>query len=262
MSISVIVTTYNRPEALKQVLLGLGAQACLPGQVLVADDGSAPATRAMIEALLPGLPFHLVHVWQPDEGFRAAAIRNKAIAASTGDYLVCLDGDCIPDPHFLADHLALAEAGSFFQGKRVLVDQALSPAFRYSDVSRRSRLFKWALAAHLGNPWHLIRLTWWPALYSTRLSGIRSCNMGFARQDIVAVNGFDEDYVGWGREDSDLAQRFFNHGLQKKEHPFMAVCFHLWHADHDRGGLADNDKRLAAVRASNRSRCANGLVKD
>jgi glycosyltransferase involved in cell wall biosynthesis len=259
MSISVIITTYNRPDALKQVLLGLAGQTRLPDEAIVADDGSGPATRQTIGAIASALPYRLVHVWQPDEGFRAAAIRNKAIAASMGDHLVCLDGDCIPDRHFIADHLALAEPGSFFQGKRVLVERDLAATFTHEDVGRRRRLCKWALGGHLGNSWHLVRLPRFPAFYSRRLTGIRSCNMSFARRDIEAVNGFNEQFEGWGREDSELALRLFQLGLKKKTHPFMAVCYHLWHRQWPRDHLAVNDDRLREAVARGAFFCPKGL---
>ena len=121
MKVSVIVTTYNRPDALKKVLDGLLHQTRFPSEILVADDGSNDATRQMLEVYIRYPQIRILHVRQEDKGFRAARIRNKAVVASKGDYLILLDGDCIPEKHFVQDHESLAQKGCFFQGKRVPV---------------------------------------------------------------------------------------------------------------------------------------------
>jgi len=259
MQLSVIMTTYNRPDALRRVLEGLAGQTRLPDEVIIADDGSGPATRAAIKAFQNESPYALEHVWHTDRGFRAAAIRNKAINRSRGDYLVCLDGDCIPDSHFIADHLKLAQHGCFLQGKRILIAKQQAAIFSFREIATPLRKLKWLLQSGIGNRHHLIRLPFFPAFRSRSLSGIRSCNMGFFRDDIYAVNGFNEDFEGWGREDSELAVRFFNYGLQRKSHAFAAICFHLWHAENDRTRLGGNDALLAQMRAGQTYTCARGL---
>ena len=203
-------------------------------------------------------PWPLSHVWQEDRGFRAAGIRNRAILASTGNYIVLLDGDCIPDRHFVHDHCQLARPGFFFQGKRVLVGKKLAEGFTARSAnSRRLGLF---FSRDIENAHHLIRLPLFPTLTTTRLGGIRSCNMGFFRKDIFAVNGFNTDFTGWGREDSELAVRLYRYGLKRREHPFRAVCFHLWHPENPRGGLERNDNLLRDAQASGHYECKNGLV--
>ena len=259
MRISVIVTTYNRPEALQRVLAGLADQSRAPDEVIVADDGSGPETTRQVEAFAGRSSLRVDHVWQPDEGFRAAAIRNAAVRRAAGDYIVFLDGDCIPAAHFVADHLRLAQTGHFFQGGRVLVSRRLADRF---DPAHRRRRDLWAdlVRGDLGNGHRLLHLPAWPARCSRRLSGIRSCNLAVFRSDLYAVNGFNEDFVGWGREDSELAVRLFRFGLKRKSHPFMAACFHLWHPDNDRSRLADNDRRLARRISGAGWVCANGLA--
>jgi hypothetical protein len=182
------------------------------------------------------------------------------VAAASGDYLVFLDGDCIPDRHFVSDHLALAEPGSFFQGKRVLVDETTSDTFDITDCASFSRLVCHALSGRLGNAHHIFRIPFVPGLKKTRrLSGIRSCNMGVFRTDVVAVNGFNHGFEGWGREDSEFAVRLFKHGLARKEHPFRAVCYHLWHPENFRTRLSNNDRLLQAAMAADTCVCRNGL---
>ncbi|WP_373499836.1 glycosyltransferase family 2 protein [Desulfococcus sp.] len=258
MKISIIVTTYNRPEALAAVLEGLRRQTEPPGEVIVADDGSGPETAGTVREAAGRMPWPLSHVWQEDRGFRASAIRNRAILACTGSYIVLLDGDCIPDRHFVGDHRALAQPGFFFQGRRVLVGKGMAGRFTASQANAgRLRLF---FAREIENAHHLIRLPWFPALTTTRMGGIRSCNMGFFRGDIFAVNGFNADFTGWGREDSELALRFYRLGLKRKDHPFRAVCFHLWHPENPREGLERNETLLRDAMASEDYECKNGLV--
>jgi glycosyltransferase involved in cell wall biosynthesis len=261
MQLSVIMTTYNRPGVLQRVLEGLAQQTRLPDEVIIADDGSGTETADVIECFKKTSPFILEHVWHADQGFRAATIRNKAIRKSTGAYLVSLDGDCIPDRWFIADHLKLARQGAFFQGKRILVGKALSQTFTFRDIDTFYKKMKLLFAPGIGNRHHLARIPFFPVATSKNLSGIRSCNMGFHRDDIFAVNGFNEDFNGWGREDSELAVRLYNYGLKRVTHAFAAVCYHLWHAENDRSGLARNDALLKWGIEKGATVCANGLEK-
>jgi glycosyltransferase involved in cell wall biosynthesis len=260
MKTSVIVTTYNRPDVLRKVLDGLRHQSVLPDEVIVADDGSGPPTGEMLRTLKNDSPYPLHHVWQEDKGFRAAGIRNKAILHAQSEYLISLDGDCIPGKYFIADHRRLAERGSFFQGKRILVKKSLASSFTHKDANSVMALFKYAVTNRIRNRHHIIRVTHFPATVSTRLGGIKSCNMGFFRDDLFAVNGFNQDFVGWGREDSELAIRLFAYGLKRKGHQFMAICFHLWHEENKRDRLPINDELLQNAVLKNGYICNNGLV--
>ena len=258
--ISVIVTTYNRPRALAQVMAGLAGQSLLPDQVVVADDGSGEATQFLIADLADRMPFAFDNAWHPDQGFRAAKIRNAAIRRATGNYLVFLDGDCIPHRHFVRDHLHLARPGTFFQGKRVLVERGLADAFGWSQANGFWYRLKALLSGNLGNAHHLIRCPWLPAMTSPGLAGTRSCNLGIFRSDLVAVNGFNEAFEGWGREDSELVARLYKFGLKRRTHPFMAVCFHLWHPENSRRRLAENDAILNEAISSDDYFTPDGLV--
>lgn len=260
MKTSVIISTYNRQDMLRKVLDGLRHQTTMADEIIIADDGSTSETAEMINKTAINFPTVIRHVWQKDRGFRAAKIRNKAIKKSSGDYLISLDGDCIPEKHFIEDHINLAENGYFFQGKRVLVGEKKVQSFTYLDINSRSKLLKLVFSPHLSNKHHLLRLPFFPAVSSKRLSGIKSCNLAFFRKDIYSINGFNQDFVGWGREDSELAVRLYKFGLKKKEHPFKAICFHLWHRENDKKQLPRNDKRLQEAIESNGYFCANGLV--
>ena len=257
MTVSVIVTTYNRHRALERVLDGLAHQTRLPDDIIIADDGSDQRTRACIESARKKMACPIRHEWQPHEDFRAARIRNKAIKASANDYIIFLDGDCIPDKHFVADHCLLARPGFFTQGKRVLVSENLAPRFnqRFLDKNRLALLF----CKGLDNKHHLLRLPWLPAISSRRLSGVKSCNLAMDKKDLYAVNGFNEAFSGWGREDSELVVRLFNHGLKRQDHAFAAICYHLWHPANPRHRIDHNDRLLAQAIASADPVCEHGL---
>lgn len=260
MKVTVIVTTYNNPEYLSKVLSGLFSQKRLPDELIVADDGSGEETSLTIKDLGTIAPFPLLHVWHEHKGFRAAEIRNKAIKQSSGDYIILLDGDCIVNSSFVSDHLLLAERGCFIQGKRVHVNKKAVAEFSHKDAGSFPALAKMALTGKISNIHHIVRLPEILSIKNKTLKGIKACNMSFYRDDIVAVNGFNEDFVGWGNEDSELACRFFKYGLSKKVQAFMAICFHLWHTTNK--PLADSNKEiLMATMRTEGYICKNGLFK-
>ncbi len=261
MNVSVIVPTYNRPKALKKVLDGLVNQTCLPHEIIIADDGSTRETARMLTPYLAQSDILVHHVWQEDQGFRAALIRNKAILKSTGEYLLLLDGDCIPEKHFVADHLGMAEEGCFFQGKRVLVNQKIVDRFDHRDMGSFLKLMVYLMTAGISNGHHLLRIPFFPSYKVEKLSGVRSCNMGLFKKDVEAVNGFNHDFTGWGREDSEFVIRLFRYGLKRKENPFKAICYHLWHRENPRNNLEKNDIILENAVASSAFFCESGLTK-
>ncbi len=259
MKVSVIVTTYNRPDALKKVLEGLIHQTRRPDEIIVADDGSGEETAAMLVPYLARKDLRILHVWQEDDGFRLSRSRNKAILASRGDYIVIMDGDCIPESRFIEDHENLAEEGCFFQGKRVLVNSSVEKSFVFNDIQSTSRMLWYALSGKISNAHHIFRIGFFPSYRTAKLSGVRGCNTGFFRKDLVAVNGYNMEITGWGREDSEIVIRLYNYGLKRKENPFKAICYHLWHPENSRNNLRKNDEIMEDTRAVGGYACSSGL---
>jgi glycosyltransferase involved in cell wall biosynthesis len=235
---SVVVTTYNRNDALKAVLRALNQQTDGSFDVIVADDGSEPNASAISEE------FGAKHVWQPHNGFRAAAIRNRAVEASRGDYLVFLDGDCIPRPSFIRHHRALAEAGWFVTGNRALLSQqATASVLSSADPLRQN----WPLHRVRGGINRLSPFLTLPIprkRLATEWKGAQSCNLGIWRSDFDRVGGFDEAYQGWGYEDSDFVVRLIHAGVKRKDGRFATGVVHLWHPQNDRTSTARNLERL------------------
>jgi glycosyltransferase involved in cell wall biosynthesis len=263
--VSVIVTTYDREDALAAVLAALSRQSDNRFEVVVADDGSGPATAAVVDDWRSRLGVPLGHVWQPHRGFRAAEIRNRAILTCRGDYCVFLDGDCIVSPDFLAIHCRLAERGWFVTGNRVLLSPRLTAAVLREDLRPEAwNLSQWMGERRRGGVNRLagvLRLPLGPLrkLESRRWRGARSCNLAVWRSDLERVDGFDASFSGWGREDSDLLIRLLHCGLRRKDGRFATGVIHLWHPDADRAQLAANDARLDAVLHSDRTRAQLGL---
>jgi len=236
-------------------------QTRLPDEVIIADDGSGDDIAQVATGFLEIAPFPVFHVWHEDKGFRAAKIRNEAIKKATGEYIVILDGDCIPNRHFMYDHMALAEEGFFVQGKRVLLSEKVSTFFTAQNANSFLYLSRLVFSNSVSNSHHLLRIPFFPPVRSTKLRGTKSCNMGFYRKDMLAVNGFNEEFIGWGREDSELAARLFNYGVKRKEHPFVAICFHLWHPPYPVDTLVVNDVILQRTINGRGYFCVNGIIK-
>ncbi len=263
--ISVIVTTYNREDALEAVLRSLAAQTDADFEVVVADDGSKPATATLVETWQRKFSHHLEHVWQEDRGFRAAEIRNRAILASRGAYCIFLDGDCLARPDFVAVHRRLAEPGCFVTGNRILLSRALTRDVLDGRLAAESwSLFDWItqrLRGGINRLSALLRLPLGPLrrLRSQAWQGARSCNLAVWRADLDRVDGFDADYSGWGKEDSDIIVRLLRASLRRKDGVFATGVLHLWHPEADRSKLAENERKLDEIAASDRIRAWRGL---
>ena len=263
--ISVIVTTYNREDALDAVLQSLARQDDADFEVIVADDGSGPATAKLIDAWRPRIGHRLEHVWHADRGFRAAEIRNRAIMAARGAYCIFLDGDCLVRPNFVANHRRLAEPGWFVTGNRVLLSANLTARVLAERLTPES----WSFAHWLAERWRggvnrlsaLLHLPLGPLrrIRQRVWRGARSCNLAIWRSDLDHVDGFDADYQGWGKEDSDIIVRLLHAGVRRKDGVFATGVVHLWHADADRSQLSENQRKLAGITAGDRIRAQRGL---
>ena len=259
-SCGLIINSYNQPEYLSRVLSSVATQSLRPAEVLIADDGSTDETRRVIDDWRERAAIPCQHVWQEHVGFRRSRILNLTISRATADYLIFLDGDTVPHPDFVSDHILLARRGFFVQGHRCLVGKTAARSFGLKAF--RSDRLKALLSGQLATvkqafrwprPWRRIRRD---------LKGIRGCNLGIWRQDLIAVNGYNEAFTGWGREDSELAVRLMNSGVQRLDVRGWALCFHLWHPPASRAALDRNDDLLAVAQSEKRVYCACGLNKN
>ena len=263
--ISVIVATYNREDALDAVLRSLSRQTESEFEIVVADDGSRPATKRLVETWAPRMRVPVKHVWQEDRGFRLAEIRNRAIRASTSPYCIFLDGDCIARSDFVATHRRLAEPGYFVTGNRVLLSRALSERILSQGLEPERWTFghllmqRWRGEVNRAAPLIGLPLGSLRELVGGRWQGARGSNMAFFRADLERVDGFDAAFTGWGREDSDLFIRLIRGGTRRKDGRFATGVLHLWHPESERSQLSDNQAKLDVLLRNDRLRALHGL---
>ncbi|MCM2310505.1 MAG: glycosyltransferase family 2 protein [Steroidobacteraceae bacterium] len=256
---SLVVTTHERPDALERVLDAVAAQSRPPDELIVADDGSGPATAAVVARHATAVAYPVHHAWQPHEGFRAGRIRNVAIARARCEYVVLLDGDMVAHRDFLGDHLALARRGHYSQGVRIQLDSAAT-----QRLLAGGRPPHGPLAPGLG----ILRRAYAlrsPALacalrgIANAIVAIKACNQGFWRDDLLAVNGFDEAMTGWGAEDKELCARLANAGIRRQTLICAAIAWHLEHPPAPRNHAATNRARWQATVRARRTRCEAGI---
>lgn len=265
MDIAVIVTTCDRPDALAALFEGYRLQQDRAFEIVVADD-SGPETAAVVAACRMRGDLAVGQVRQEDQGFRAAAVRNRALALTKVDYVIFTDGDCVPLPGFVAGHRRLAERGWCIAGNRILLGE--QPSRRILDEHLRVHAWstgKWLHAFLKGEMNRFLPVLplplpgWLRKLPAGRWQGVMTCNFSAWRDDLLAVNGFDEEYEGWGLEDSDLTIRLLHAGVRRKSGRFAAPVIHLWHPENDRASLEANRRRLDALSRSRGIRASRGM---
>lgn len=256
---SLIVTTYNWPQALDLVLASVLKQSVLADEVIVADDGSTAATRDLIITYQQRFPIPLVHSWQEDKGFRLSRARNKAIAKAAGEYIILIDGDMVLHPHFIRDHKRAAIKKHFVQGRRTLLTHAISQT---ALASKQTRFPLWSTG--IKNKMNALHIPWLSPLVSRLFSrqsfcSVRGCNMAIWKEDLITVNGFNEDFVGWGREDSELVLRLLNNGICRYDLRLGGIAYHLYHQENTRNTLRQNTQLLENAKSAHSRCCARGL---
>lgn len=259
MKPSILISTYNWPEALELVLLSLEIQSVRPKEVLIADDGSKEITKRLIEDFQKKSEVPIRHFWHEDKGFRRSSILNKAIAGSTSDYIIQTDGDCIMHKDFIKDHLEMREEKTYLFGSRVNIKEELLPAlfsekrilfdFFEKGISKRTRNLRIPFLANLYNRNNEIS------------SKLRGCNLSFWRADFIAVNGYNEEFEGWGREDSELIIRMMNNGIQGRRLRYRGIIYHIWHKVKDKSRFEINDSLQQKAVLENSKWCENGIDK-
>jgi glycosyltransferase involved in cell wall biosynthesis len=264
-TISIIITTYNRPDALTAVVEACFAQDDRNFEIIIADDGSTNNTRETVATLQARSPVPLKHVWQEDIGFRAARARNLGTLAAQGDYVIFLDGDCVPQKNFVANHRRLAKRGYLVTGSRVLLSETYTRRLleQHLDIQRLGVMdkLKLRLAGDINK--FLQTVLVWPDIgreskdFTWRR--IKSCNLGAWRSDLDLVNGFDESFTGWGHEDSDLVVRLFNAGVLRKDGSFATEVYHLWHREAKRDQESSNRAEVLKRAEEKTTQAVTGL---
>jgi glycosyltransferase involved in cell wall biosynthesis len=254
-----VVTTHERPDALARVLDAVATQSRLPDELIVADDGSGPATAEVVARHAAQAAYPVIHEWQAHAGFRAGRIRNAAIARTDCDYVVLLDGDMVVHPDFLADHMALARPGHFSQGVRILLDARATQRMLDGEAGLPGLTSPGLGIARRAYTLRSPALTRSLRGLANAVVAVKACNQGFWRNDLLAVNGFDEAMTGWGSEDKELCTRLQNSGIRRQTLLFAAVAWHLDHPPAPRASAEANRARWQDSVRARRTRCETGI---
>lgn len=239
MKTALLISTYNWPKALQLIFKSIAAQSVLPDEILIADDGSMEDTKEIIDAFRTKTNWVIKHIWHEDNGFRKSVILNKAVAQTTCDYIIQIDGDCIMHPKFVEDHIKNAIPNTYLYGTRATITkEALPELYRTENI--RFHFFSKGIKKRM-------RTVYSPFLahfYKTHKgfsSNFRGCNVSFWKKDFIEVNGYNESFEGWGREDSDLVIRMGNKGVLAKRLRYVGIVYHIYHPENSRDRLSEND---------------------
>lgn len=236
-------------------------QQLMPGEIIIADDGSDVRTKTVIDVYKDKLPVPVKHVWQEDKGFRLAIIRNKAIAVAEGDYIIQVDGDMILHPLFIKDHAGFAKKKSFVRASRIYLNATLSEEMLSNKCVNVNVFHKGVSNTISGLRMPLL----WPFFENTYKNKgderfeIHGCNMAFWKEDAVLVNGYNELFYGWGPEDKEFITRLLNTGVRKRFLKLGGVAYHIFHKENLKNRLEFNEGLLKQAIKQKKTYCSSGL---
>ncbi len=256
VKITLLVSTYNWPEALSVCLNAIAKQDYLPNEVVIADDGSSEVTRRIIDEFRERGIIPVVHCWQEDEGFRKTRILNYAIAQSSGDYIIQIDGDIVINRHFVKDHVAQMRKGTFMRGSRASFTEELTQKILKSGQPNLSIFSKGVKNRFNGVRSHLLAA--FLCRNSDDVRHVKGCNTAFWKDDFIRVNGYNIDLTGWGHEDIELAARLYNSGVALRIIKSLAVGYHLYHKFCSRADEEGNLSVYCRVMEEKIERCEKG----
>ncbi len=216
----------------------------MPNEIIIADDGSANETKELIDLYKKKFVIPLKHVWQPDEGYQLAKIRNKAFAIANANYIIQVDGDLILHPHLIRDHVHFSKENTFVSGTRALLNKTMTRKLikeqRVPPISRLYPHVKKKYNAIHSKPLLLLNNFWQKD--KKNMHYVLGCNMAFWKNDLVKVNGYNEAFIGWGKEDNDIASRLINAGVKLSFLKFGAIAYHLHHKTAPTLSVEKNEK--------------------
>lgn len=270
MKISVIVSTYNAERWLEKVLIGYSNQTYKDFELIIADDGSRPSTKELIDRYAADYPVPMRHLWHEDEGYRRQEILNIAIVEAHNEYIIMTDGDCIPREDFVEVHARLAEKGRFLSGGYCKLPMKTSEAITKEDIlSGRCFDLNWLNKIEKLGFSQRLKLASGPILgavldtVTPTNPSFNNCNSSGFRADMIAINGYDER-MKYGGPDREFGERLENYGVKGKQIRHKAVCLHL---DHSRGyktpeSLAANLAIRKEVKEKKIKHTRYGIVKE
>ena len=263
---SLFVSTYEMPKHLELVCAGLARQSAQDFEIFFCDDGSSDETAQLIRSFQNSVKIPVHHVWQEHKGFRKCRILNQALRRASGEICIFLDGDCIPHKDYVRDHLDQQELGRYLAGRRVELGPVFSSQLTVSEIQSglldkpSLKLLKSVVKGDSEYFNRSIRISYPPLrklLKMDRVVDLKGCNYSVPKAALESINGFDESYEGYGREDTDVEIRLQNSGLKIKSLKGMALQYHVWHPR--RNFTPANDEKLEELRKTGRVLCTQGL---
>lgn len=239
MKTALLISTYNWKEALDLIFKSILEQTKMPDEILIADDGSREDTKALIIEFSKSIAIPVKHFWQEDLGFRKSKILNIAVANTKADYIIQIDGDCILNKNFIKDHTNEASKNTYLYGSRVnVLPNYVSTVFDLKKIH-----FNY-FSKEIKNKSRTLYLPFLSKLYKKN-DGIskrfRGCNVSYWRSDFLSINGYNEEFEGWGREDSDMVLRMGNLGVKAKRIRYAGIIYHIHHQINSKNNLEINN---------------------
>ena len=257
MNCSLIICTYNWPEALKMVLASIKSQSDSPNEIIVADDGSGKSTAIIIDDFSKNSKIPVIHSWQKNDGCRIPHSRNRAISKSRFEYIIMVDGDTVLHENFVKDHKRLAQKKLYVQGSRVLLQSTLTNEILGNKKFKKPSFF----SNNSKNKFNMLRIPFLSKFISyfksQNINRIRGCNYSMFKEDIIRVNGFNEKITTWGREDSEFVQRLYISGVKRINLKFSGIQYHLHHTERIHNKI--NDDIFKKTIEKNTSWCSLGI---
>ncbi|MFD0763433.1 glycosyltransferase family 2 protein [Mucilaginibacter lutimaris] len=257
-TIALLISTYNWPDALELVFLSVLRQTEMPDEILIADDGSREETRELIDSYREKFNIPVKHAWHEDKGFRKSEVLNMAVKLAEADYIIEIDGDIILDRRFIADHVKQAAKGFFVQGSRAMINEPkTNELLKNKDVNLNP------LSKGLYTRFNSYRIPSLAKFYDTKPLdpfNVKGCNLAFWRKDYIKVNGYYNDFEGWGWEDYEFAARLINSGVYKKRVKMVAIMYHLFHKQTSRSSYFSNEVIYRRTVAEKLTYCDSGYA--
>ena len=262
MTTALVISTYNSPEALNIIIDAISKQFKTPNEIIIAEDGNDNKTLKIVNFWKNKISSKFIHIQQKDSGFRKALILNKAIKLSHSDYIIQIDGDCIPHEYFIYDHIKNAKKGFYLYGTRVHIKKNYISKFLWFYENKNKRVVFSFFSPNIKKRFRKVRIPFFSFLFKKKNKisrKFRGCNTSFWKKDFISVNGYDNNFIGWGREDSDLMIRMHNKGVMSKRLKFVGIVYHLDHDQKDETGFLKNNLIQTDSVLNKRIKALNGL---
>lgn len=260
MKTALLISTYNWTEALAIVFESILNQSIFPNEIIIADDGSTEDTKKLIDSFRDKIKIPIQHVWHEDKGFRRAMILNKAMAKCKSDYIIQVDGDCILHKKFIEDHIKTATPDTFLYGTRAYITKEHNKIVLQEKIIHFQFLSKMlkGITRNIRIP-IIDNISQKRRIFFTKK--VRGCNMSFWRKDILDINGYDENFEGWGCEDQDIGLRLTNNQIYSRRLRYKAILYHIWHPLASKNNYNQQKEMIQHIRNNKIIKCDNGINK-